>query len=60
MKPIWKARRSMVKTEAWETCQLLGIMANIGTCSEVVEVSRDSWVVAMGEVWNRACRSQMR
>jgi hypothetical protein len=53
MKPIWKARRSMVKTEPWETYQLLGIMANIGTRSEVVEVSRDSWVVAVGEVWNR-------
>jgi hypothetical protein len=53
MKPIWKARRSMVKTEPWETCQLLGVMANIGMLSEVVEVSRNLWVVAMGEVWNR-------
>jgi hypothetical protein len=53
MKPIWKARRSMVKTEPWETCQFLGIMANIATRSEVVEVSRDSWVVTVGKVWNR-------
>jgi hypothetical protein len=42
-----------VKTEPWETCQLLGVMANIGMLSEVVEVSRNLWVVAMGEVWNR-------
>jgi hypothetical protein len=53
MKSIWKARRSMVKTEPWETCQFLGIMANIATRSEVVEVSRDSWVVTVGKVWNR-------
>jgi hypothetical protein len=53
MKPIWNVPRSMVKTEPWETCQFLGFMANIGMRREVVEVSRDSWVVAVGEVWNR-------